>query len=198
MAPESSLTARACVLAGGAGSRLGRPKATALLAGRPLISYPLAALEAAGLRPVVVAKPDTELPPLDREPWLEGAGPRHPLVGILEALDRAGGTVLACACDMPFVTAELAGWLASLRAPLVVPRAGGRAHPLLARYAPDLTDSLAAALAGERPLAAAVEAIGPRYVGEHELRRFGDPERLLANVNTPDDLARAERLLAAG
>jgi GTP:adenosylcobinamide-phosphate guanylyltransferase len=35
-------------------------------------------------------------------------------------------------------------------------------------------------------------------VGEHELRRFGDPERLLANVNTPDDLARAERLLAAG
>jgi GTP:adenosylcobinamide-phosphate guanylyltransferase len=35
-------------------------------------------------------------------------------------------------------------------------------------------------------------------VEEEELLRFGDPGRLLANVNTPDDLARAERLLAAG
>jgi molybdenum cofactor guanylyltransferase len=196
MAPESSLTARACVLAGGAGSRLGRPKATAPLAGRPLITYPLAALEAAGLRPVVIAKPDTELPPLDREPWLEAAEPRHPLVGILEALHRAGGPVLACGCDLPFVTAELVGWVASLSAPLVVPRAGGRDHPLLARYTPDLSDSLAAALAAERSLVEAIEAIGPRYVGEEELGRFGDPERLLGNVNTPDELARAERLLA--
>jgi molybdenum cofactor guanylyltransferase len=119
-------------------------------------------------------------------------------VGILEALHRARGPVLACGCDLPFVTAELAGWLASLSAPLVVPRVGGRVHPLLARYAPDLSDSLAAALAVERPLAAAIEAIGPRYVEEEELLRFGDPGRLLANVNTPDDLARAERLLAAG
>jgi molybdopterin-guanine dinucleotide biosynthesis protein A len=197
MAPESSPTARACVLAGGAGSRLGGAKATAPLAGRPLITYPLAALEAAGLRPVVIAKPDTELPPLDREPWLEAAEPRHPLVGILEALHRAGGPVLACGCDLPFVTAELAGWLASLAEPLAVPRAGGRVHPMCARYSPELWDPLAAALAAERSLVEAVEAIGPRYVGEEELLRFGDPKRLLGNVNTPDELAWAERLLAA-
>lgn len=196
MAHESSLTARACVLAGGAGSRLGRPKATAPLAGRPLIAYPLAALEAAGLRPVVVAKPDSDLPPLEREPWFEPAEPRHPLVGVLAALERAGGPILVCACDMPFVTAQLAGWLASVPASLVVPEAGGRAQPLFAGYSPELSEPLAAALAVERPLAAAVEAIGPRYVEEEELRRFGDPERLLANVNTPDDLAWAERLLA--
>jgi molybdopterin-guanine dinucleotide biosynthesis protein A len=198
MAHESSLTARACVLAGGAGSRLGRPKATAPLAGRALIAYPLAALDAAGLRPVVVAKPDTELPPLDREPWLEPAEPRHPLAGILEALARADGPILACACDMPFVTADLAAWLASLTEPLAVPRIGGRVHPMLARYSPELRDPLAAALVAERSLVEAVEAIGPRYVGDEELRRFGDPRQLLANVNTPDDLARAERLLANG
>jgi GTP:adenosylcobinamide-phosphate guanylyltransferase len=33
-------------------------------------------------------------------------------------------------------------------------------------------------------------------VEEAELRRFGDPARLLFNVNTPEDLAEAERLLA--
>lgn len=48
------------VLAGGRGSRLGGAKATAELAGRPLISYPLAALAEAGLEAVVVAKPDTD------------------------------------------------------------------------------------------------------------------------------------------
>jgi molybdopterin-guanine dinucleotide biosynthesis protein A len=49
------------VLAGGRGSRLGGAKPTAELAGRPLISYPLAALAEAGLEAAVVAKPDTDL-----------------------------------------------------------------------------------------------------------------------------------------
>lgn len=49
------------VLAGGRGSRLGGAKPTAELAGRPLISYPLAALAAAGLEAFVVAKPSTDL-----------------------------------------------------------------------------------------------------------------------------------------
>jgi molybdopterin-guanine dinucleotide biosynthesis protein A len=33
-------------------------------------------------------------------------------------------------------------------------------------------------------------------VGEAEVRRFGDPERLFFNVNTPADLETAERLAA--
>lgn len=49
------------VLAGGRGSRLGGAKAMAELAGRPLISYPLAALADAGLDAFVVAKPSSGL-----------------------------------------------------------------------------------------------------------------------------------------
>lgn len=48
---------RGAVLAGGRGSRLGGAKATVELGGRPLISYPLAALAAAGIEAFVVAKP---------------------------------------------------------------------------------------------------------------------------------------------
>jgi len=57
------------VLAGGQGSRLGGAKPTADLAGRPLISYPLAALAAAGIEPFVVAKHSTDLRgrPMDRQ-----------------------------------------------------------------------------------------------------------------------------------
>ena len=52
------------VLAGGRGRRMGASKAAVPLAGEPLIARPLAAARAAGLDAVVVAKPDTELPPL--------------------------------------------------------------------------------------------------------------------------------------
>ena len=53
------------ILAGGRGSRLGGEKATVQLGGRPLISYPLAAMKAAVGEAVVLAKPMTRLPALE-------------------------------------------------------------------------------------------------------------------------------------
>jgi GTP:adenosylcobinamide-phosphate guanylyltransferase len=41
-----------------------------------------------------------------------------------------------------------------------------------------------------------VAELDPVRIGEEELQRFGDPEKLLFNVNTPDDLRRAEEMLA--
>jgi molybdenum cofactor guanylyltransferase len=79
------------VLAGGRGSRLGGAKPTAMLAGRPLISYPLASLAEAGLEAVVVAKPGTDLGgrPLAREP--SGGRPLARQAGLkTTALDGAG------------------------------------------------------------------------------------------------------------
>ena len=69
--------ATAAVLAGGAGSRLGGAKAMALLDGRPLIAHVLAAVRAGGLEPVVVAKADSPLPPLDCPVVFEPAQPRR-------------------------------------------------------------------------------------------------------------------------
>ena len=121
----------AIVLAGGAGSRLGRPKAAAALAGRPLIEHVLAAARDGGLEPIVVAKADSALPPLDCRIVIEPAAPRHPLCGIiagLEAIEDAGAVV--CATDMPFVTGGLLRWLADLDEPLAVIAE----QPLLGRY----------------------------------------------------------------
>ena len=186
----------AAVLAGGAGRRMGRPKADLRLGGRPLIEYPIAAMSEPTVEVVVVAKPDTPLPELDARVWLEPPSPRHPLCGIVTALREGSQPLLVCGCDMPFVTPELAGWLGSFTDPLVVPYAGGRFHPLLARYSPELLPALEEALAAERSLTAAVEELRPRRLAEDELRRFGDPERLLFNVNSPADLERAEEMLA--
>ncbi len=187
------------VLAGGRGTRLGGAKALAELAGEPLVSYPLAAVEAAGLEAAAVAKPDTELPPLLRcrivhEPQL----PRHPLCGIVAALRAAGGRpVLAVACDMPLLAPALLTHLAAAPEPLVVAAPGGRPQPLLARYGPELLAPLEAALAREEPLRRTVESLSPRLLGDADLARFGDPEALTFNVNDAADLERAAKLLAA-
>jgi len=198
MRVESSPSrARACILAGGAGRRLGGAKATVPLAGRPLISYPLAAVAQAGLDPVVVAKPDMPLPGLHAEVWLEPAEPRHPLCGIVEALRRASSPILILGCDMPFVTGELLRWLSSLDAGLAVANAAGRPQPMLARYSPELIDELSAGLEAQARVTAVVADLGPRWVTEAELAQFGDPALMTWSVNTPADLSRAERLLAA-
>jgi molybdenum cofactor guanylyltransferase len=186
------------VLAGGRGSRLGGAKATTALAGRPLLAYPLAALAAAGLERCVVAKPGSELPELSGvRLLLEPESPRHPLCGVVAALREGGGrAVLAMPCDMPLLEPALLAFLASAPQPLVVLSRRGRIQPLPGRYAPALLPALEAALEREEPLRHTVEALGARVLGAEEVERFGDPRRLLFNVNGRDDLQEAESLFA--
>ena len=185
------------VLAGGSSRRMGRTKATLELGGRPLVAHVVAAVGAAGLEPVVVAKPDSPLPRLDCRVLSEPAEPRHPLTGLLAALDASAGRgIVAVACDMPLVPSRLLAWLGTLQDAAAVCEVDGRIQPLLARYRPQVADRLAAALQRREPLQDTVAALGPRLLGEVELRRFGDPNRIVFNVNSPDDVARAEALLA--
>lgn len=185
------------VLAGGVGSRMGGAKVCADLYGQPLIAYPLAAIEEAGLEAIVCAKPGDQLPPLDAPVLREPEQPRHPLCGIVAALRAGEGRpVVAIACDLPFVSAGLIRLLAEAPEPLVVPSLEGCPQPLLARYEPSLLPELEAALEREEPLARTVEALEPRLLEEEELSQFGDPRRLLFNVNDPDDLREAEVLIS--
>ncbi|MBA3809805.1 MAG: molybdenum cofactor guanylyltransferase [Solirubrobacterales bacterium] len=184
------------VLAGGGAKRMGGAKATALLAGRPLICGPLQAAREAGLEAVVVAKASTVLPPLAEQVVHEPELPLHPLCGVLAALELAGArspapAVLVIACDMPFLTGELLDWLAHLRG-AVTACVDGRPQPLLSRCHPLQRAILRAALAEQSSLAAAIATLEPRVIDERELSRFGDPERLCFNVNDAEDLARAE------
>jgi molybdopterin-guanine dinucleotide biosynthesis protein A len=184
------------ILAGGRGSRIGGAKALVELAGRPLISYPVAAVEKAGLQAVVVAKPDSQLPPLACRVIHEPEQPRHPLCGIVAALRHAGARPLVTVgCDMPFIDPGLLAWLASIPEPLAVVSLDSRLQPLPARYDGVHLPALEAALEREEALRPALGSLRPRLLGEGELARFGDPSRLCFNVNTPADLERAERLL---
>ncbi|MET0730680.1 MAG: molybdenum cofactor guanylyltransferase [Solirubrobacterales bacterium] len=184
------------VLAGGLSRRMGEPKAVVELAGRPLVARVVSTVGSAGLEPIVVAKPDSPLPPLDCRVLSEPSEPRHPLTGLLTALRASAGRgVIAIACDMPLVPAKFLRWFAEIEAPLAVCEVGGRLEPLLGRYAPEASAALAAALADGAAMREAVAALDPHVVSEREIARFGDPARIVFNVNSPEDLAAAERLL---
>jgi molybdopterin-guanine dinucleotide biosynthesis protein A len=158
--------------------------------GRPLAAYPAAALGAVCERVAVVCKRHTELPDLPGvERWDEPDEPRHPLTGIVHALVTADGPVLVCAADMPFVTVDACRTLlqAAGSAPAVVAAADGVLQPTFGLYAPAALELMRAAPA-DAPLTRTVEALDPV--------RVALPAALVRSVNTLEDLAEAEALLA--
>ncbi len=171
------------VLAGGRSRRMGAAKAVVPFAGEPLIARPLAAAAAAGLEAVVVAKPSSELPPLGVPVWFEPEAPRHPLAGLVRALE-SGRPVVAVACDMPFLAPGLLSHLAALESPA----AAAPGEPFPGRYEPSVLPVLRDALAREAPMRGALAALAPEEV---DLSAFGDPARLVLSVNTPEELAAA-------
>ena len=174
-------------------------KPTALLGGRPLISYPLTAARETGLETLVVAKRATRLPPLAEPVLHEPDEPAHPLCGMLAALDFAlartpSPAVLFVGCDMPFLTERLLRWMAELGRTTLA-EVGGQVQPLPVLCAAEHRAALSDSLAAQRSLRSALGALSPRLLEEAELRRFGTPERLWRSVNTPHELADAERFL---
>jgi molybdenum cofactor guanylyltransferase len=182
------------ILAGGAGLRIGGQKQIVELDGKPLISYPLEAVGQVLSKVAILTKTGTKLPPVSRvSVWIEPESPRHPLIGITQALALAGGRpVLVCAGDMPFVTPDLVRRLVKTdpgRAPAVVACSEDRMQPLLGCYQPRALGLLSgAARAATGRLMDVVAGIEP------VLLEVDDPEELF-DVDTPDDLLQAAAML---
>jgi molybdopterin-guanine dinucleotide biosynthesis protein A len=168
------------------------------LAGRPLVAYPLDAAAAAGLPAVVVAKAASALPVLEVPVIHEPEQPRHPLCGIVAALRERRSPLLAVGCDMPFLTGELLTLLARSRSRATVLAVGGATQPLPALYLPEHLPALELALDRSFSLRETLASLHPLVLGERELRRLGDPRRLLFGVNDDRDLRTARLWLAAG
>lgn len=144
----------------------------------------------------VGGEPGPRVPPGVRPVPDRRAGREGPLAGIEAGLAAARCPyVFVAAGDMPFLPERLVGSLLSrlrLGAVAAVPRYGGRVHPLCAAYDRDILAEVSAALdGGERAVRRFLRRLEVEYVGEGELHRFGDPERFLLNVNSPEDLDRA-------
>lgn len=127
-----------------------------------------------------------------------------PLAGMEAGLAAARfPLVFVAAGDMPFLRPELVEHLLRTlqdgRALAAVPDDGRRTHPLCAAYSREVLPRLRSALDGgvraAREFLHGLDAVV--YIPEAELRSLGDPDLLLMNVNSPEDLLRARGLVGA-
>lgn len=123
------------------------------------------------------------------------------LGGILSAVETAG-PVLCVAWDMPFVSAELLRELAALLedADAVLPESDSPRglEPLCAAYGQACGPAIRAALArGDRRAIAFHGEVRVARLPLRSVLQYGDPGVLFFNINTPEDLQRAEALWRA-
>ena len=105
---------------------------------------------------------------------------------------------LVVACDMPFLNRDLLFYLMDL-APnfdVVVPKLDGKFEPLHAIYSKDCLAPIKEILReGSLEILRLFDLVKIRYVVRDEIAKF-DPQFLsFFNINTPDDLKKAEELI---
>ncbi len=202
MTTSSPPPVRGAILAGGGATRFGgEPKGLARVGGRRILDRLAAAFQQGlGRAPILVANaPDAAQwrPGLTVVPdLLPGRGA---LGGILSAIAAGPGPVVCVAWDMPFVPAELVAALAAglERYDAVLPESDGRRglEPLCAGYGPACRAPIERRLAeGDRRAVAFHGEVRVTTLSPEAVQAFGDPAYLFFNVNTRDDLTRANEL----
>ncbi|HXU64771.1 MAG TPA: molybdenum cofactor guanylyltransferase [Polyangia bacterium] len=195
----------AAIIAGGRARRLGGvAKPFLRVGGRTIAERQLAVL-----RPLFTRVLAVVAEPADAAPWAElgiaavvdGVSGAGPLAGMAAALGAvpADGAVVCVAGDLPFLSPAI---LAALRdadpdALAAMPRVGERAEPLCARYAARLLPEVQARLSsGRLALHQLAEEMGATaWIEGAALAQLDAGGRAFLNVNTPEDLARAEVLV---
>ncbi|MBM4396754.1 MAG: molybdenum cofactor guanylyltransferase [Deltaproteobacteria bacterium] len=178
------------VLAGGRSERFGSDKRIALLDGASLLDRAVAILREVAPR-VLVSLARGEPAVAGLEAARDDRPDAGPLAGIAAGL-RAASTPL-CAflpVDMPLVPPALLLALADAAGDRGAVVDDGRGiQPLVAVYPRSLLPLAEEALArGERAVHRLALRANAAALGPDALRAFGDPDRFLLNVNTPDDL----------
>jgi molybdenum cofactor guanylyltransferase len=196
--------AAAFILAGGRSSRMGRDKAWLELAGLPLVLRIARAVEPLVSSVTVIGPPErfaslglAAIP--DRIPARAASGESScgPLGGIITALNATQCSWnLVLACDLPYITTAWLEWLlgraGASEAQAVVPERTSGVEPLAAVYRKECAQVLAEALSRDvRKVSEALRDLRVARIPEAEWRALDPEGNVLANMNTPEEYARA-------
>jgi molybdenum cofactor guanylyltransferase len=200
----------AAILAGGRARRFdGQDKSALVVGGMTILERQVSVLSQVAGDILFVGSERARTANVDAR--LRFVSDRVPDSGPLGGLDAAmaacrSDALIVVACDMPFVSARLLGHLAALateqpRLRAVVPKTKRGYHPLCAVYTRACTIAISRHLEERRlALVELIDALersdrgSVQVVTEQELEVFGDPDRLLANVNTPAEYEELEAL----
>ncbi len=198
----------AIILAGGFSKRFGRDKGLVELAGKPLILHVFDRISHVVNETTVVVSSSEQRENFEHllsrraSVLVEESEPHSPLVGALTGFKNVQSECsLLIPCDTPFISSEIASLLLDLctNRNAVIPRwPNGYIEPLQAAYRTKPA-SVAAEIALKqnkldlRSMIASLKGI--RYVSTLVLKGM-DPKLLtFFNINTPEDLKRAESLI---
>ncbi len=186
------------IQAGGQSRRMGRDKGLVSLAGRPLIRHVIERVADLGDEVLITTNQPAAYDflglPMASDP-VPGAGS---LPGLHTALQAARAEiVVVLACDMPFVSRPLLEHMLTLtsQADIVIPLRDAGYEPLHAVYLKKCLPAIESALAaGDKRMISFFPQMRVRAVGTDELARIDPTGLSFFNVNTPEDLERAEQL----
>lgn len=199
----------AAVLAGGESRRFGAPKALARVGGARVIDRVVEAARGAPGETVLVANRPELFAGLGlrmRPDAVPGAGALGGVHAALRwAAEEGRSGALCVACDVPFLASGLLRALvdraADGAADAVVPESTGRrgVEPLCAFYSVRCLPEAERMLeCGELRLTELLGRVRTARIPLAEVRRWGVPEVMFLNVNTPADHARAEEIARTG
>jgi molybdenum cofactor guanylyltransferase len=182
----------AAVLAGGASSRMGRPKAALPYGAGTLLEFQTRRLSETFEDVLVVVK---EMPAFAAGPArivLDRAAERAAIHGLTRALEEARDRIFVLAVDLPALTPAVARRIAerslATEALAVVPRADGRLQPLAAVWRKaSLPEVERRAAEGNRSLRDLAAAIGAEILEEADWRDADPTGAAFTNLNTLEE-----------
>lgn len=167
------------VLAGGASKRMGQDKAEVVVAGRPMISWVIEALDPVVDRVLVAGRPAGWD---GRESLSDPDGMAGPLAGLASAL-RLGQPVLLVAVDQPWLRTATLAQLAAI-GETAVPVQGETRQVTCALYYP----AAAALVEGAASLQGLMDLERPLEITEPVWRSWGEDGRSWFSVDRVEDV----------
>ncbi|MDD5082558.1 MAG: molybdenum cofactor guanylyltransferase [Dehalococcoidales bacterium] len=190
------------ILCGGESLRLGFDKATVTIGNQNLLERSISLVDPLADEIIVVSSKEKCSAQLTTNPKVRMTADIYPkqgpLGGIHAGLSVSKSSVnLVVACDMPFLNHDLLRYMVRIADgyDVVVPRIGSLLEPLHAVYSKSCLPVIEGLLKdGVRKTDRLFSLVRVRYVKEAEINRF-DLERLsLFNINTKQDLERAQEI----
>lgn len=191
------------VLAGGESRRMGFPKAAIEMEGTSLLKKNVQLFKELFPRVIALSKKPGTFGHVDCEEAGDLFPGMGPMVGILTAFKiTSTDYIFVAACDMPFLNQHVIELIVNQGQgyDVTLPKVGDKADPLHALFSRKCYESMHAFLKSEgRSLNRYIDTLPKekiRYISEEEIKKI-DPHALsLFNMNTPEELEKAKKLIA--
>lgn len=204
MSPDAVIGA---IIAGGLNTRYGALKAFETVGTQRIIDRVIHTLRSVTPELILIANDANAYAEADlpmRPDAIAGIGALGGLHSALQWAEELGASgILAVACDMPFLNADLLRMLieraAVSGADVVSPESGGRRgiEPLCAYYSVRCLPAIEQAITrGDQRMIGFHDQVVIERIPLEEVIQFGDPTVLFMNVNTREERALAEQIAA--